>query len=321
MSTAARQVVATYIDEVWNKGRTELVPQLCAETVVRHDANSVTRLTRAEQIARIDHNYRELQPWFEVVILAGDDRDVTLVWNVTGRDPAWKLCGVEIFRVIDGKISEVWNTPYVDGAWGTAIALWDGEGRTLPVMSAQWDDQAEIVVPLDTRAIAWWLDHLAPGAPALALGVQQADQPPSGFRGTLASMEIGVARSGLVNATLRLNGAAEAPTPMPSAGPPQVLRLAETYGSLRAEDGRDYPVTDGTITLMSGGAASGQVTLRGVPAGAGTLTLGWRHDGSHLEFTMAVHLDTPLRSFVEGDETIATFAWQADTVTTRRTDA
>ncbi len=313
MTTAARQVVATYIDEVWNKGRIELVPQLCAEIVVRHDANSVTRLTQAEQIARIEHNYRELQPWFEVVILAGDARDVTLVWNVTGRDPAWRLCGVEIFRVIDGKISEVWNTPYVDGAWGTSIALWDQHGRSLPVMSADFAEPAEVVVPLDTHAVAWWLEHLA--GSAIVLGLQQADQPVAGYRGTITSMEIGVARSGLVNATLRLTGTPHAPVPPAPAAVPEVLRLAETYGRLIAE-GRDYPVTDGTITLLPHGAAHGQVTVRGAPAGAAALTLGWRQGERHLEFAMQVHLDAPLRSFVEQGETVATYAWQADTVTT-----
>ncbi len=339
MSTAARALVATYIDEVWNKGRTDLVPELCAQTVVRHDANSVTQLTHAEQIARIAHNFNELRPVFEIVILAGDERDVTLVWNATGRDPGWNLCGVEIFRVIDGRISEVWNSPYVDGAWGTTIALWqvlpDG-ARALPAMSARFAAEAELVVPLDARNIAHWIGTmLAPigseplgdgrfahrfagvAAPVpLVLGLREDKRPPTGFAGHATGLTIAIARSGLANATIALTGEAQ-PIPSPATAPdahPTIGRLAQTYGHFAAPDG-DRIVSEGTITLHPDGSAHGEVTLTGAPVTEpGPLTLGWRAGDPggdfRIEFTMAFAPGTPLRTFRDGGTDCAHHAWR-----------
>lgn len=352
MTRSALDVVTTYIEEVWNHGRTELVPELCADPITRHDANSVTQLNHAEQQARIAHNFSELKPTFENVILAGDDRHITLVWNVVGRDPSWKLCGVEIFRVVDGKITEVWNSPYVDGRWGLSRALSGSEAGTapiaFPIMSAEIGETGgEMVVPVDARNIGRWIERLlgrptsAQGAdglwhhrfagtgraalPPLALTLSDVGQAPIVVPATeVVRIGCEVARSGLINATITTAGtpaaaAGETPTPQPAA---KVTRLAETFGTLdRAGDivGR---VVDASIAFGPDGKdASGRVSIRLAgsskatdAAGQGRLTLGWRHGDFSLGFEVDAALTGPLNSFEDQDEVEASFEWRGDTV-------
>lgn len=118
MKTAV-EIVDLYIHTIWDKNETHLVREYCADPIVRHDGGGkTTRLTHDEQIARISGQYQEYVPKFSDVVLAGDHEYVTSVWNVSGKDPEWKLCGIEVFRVQEGRITEVWNSTYMDGHWG-----------------------------------------------------------------------------------------------------------------------------------------------------------------------------------------------------------
>lgn len=114
----ALEIVDIYLKKIWNEGQADLVRTYCADPITRHDLNSVTRLTHDEQIARISSQYQELVPFFTDVVLAGDDTHITSVWNVTGKDPDWRLCGIEVFKVVDGRITDVWNSTYMKGHWG-----------------------------------------------------------------------------------------------------------------------------------------------------------------------------------------------------------
>jgi len=42
---------------------------------------------------------------------------VTWVWNCTSDRDDTVHSGIEIFRVVDGRITEVWNAPYGDALW------------------------------------------------------------------------------------------------------------------------------------------------------------------------------------------------------------
>ena len=43
---------------------------------------------------------------------------VVLVWTARGRTAARTLSGIEVFGVRDGRITDVWNTPYSTQSWG-----------------------------------------------------------------------------------------------------------------------------------------------------------------------------------------------------------
>ena len=344
MTRSALEVVTLYNLEVWNKGRIELVPELCAEQMTRYDANSVTTLDLEEQIARIRHNYDELRPTFEPIILAGGDEFVTLVWNVTGRDPNWKWCGIEVFRVVDGKIVEVWNGPYVDGRWirgGTLSAGLAAEAtQAMPVMSADVSDgRGRLVVPLDTKAISLWLEG-AFGAPAIENGVsrfawrdvrprlnlsyaQLGSNPVALSRGSVERLEIRWARSGLTNVTIDVAGEAEVGTE-PAARPARAVRLAECSGRFQqAGTSLSGKVIGASIVLdPASRAASGELTLR-IPAGIdphalcgeGGLDFGWHEAGSALRFEAAAALlSAPEGAFADSEETEVLFRWTSSDI-------
>lgn len=116
-----RSPVATvrrYLDEIYHEGRVEVVREICADPLVRHDPGGTTTLSHQQQIDRISADLPRWQPWFTHEVLAGDDRHAVLIWNATGRTAERTLSGIEVFQVIDGRITDVWNTPYSTEPWG-----------------------------------------------------------------------------------------------------------------------------------------------------------------------------------------------------------
>ncbi|MCF7548664.1 nuclear transport factor 2 family protein [Pseudonocardia sp. WMMC193] len=110
-------VVRRYLDEIYHEGLVDVVREICADPVVRHDPGSIRTLTHREQMDRIRADLPQWNPWFEAAVLAGDDTHAVLVWNATGRTAERTLSGIEVFRVVDGRITDVWNTPYSTEHW------------------------------------------------------------------------------------------------------------------------------------------------------------------------------------------------------------
>lgn len=114
-----KQLIELYWTEVWNNRRTELMAELCADPIIRHDPGSVTPLSLADQMARVAQQSEQAEPFFEHEILHADDRFVTSVWNMhTRKGPRIDLCGIEVFEARDGKFIRCWNSSYVAGRWG-----------------------------------------------------------------------------------------------------------------------------------------------------------------------------------------------------------
>ena len=341
MAKSAVEIVRAYGVQAWTEGRDDWIPELCADPIVRHDANREVRLSHAEQRARMRHNYEELRPVFEEVVLAGDDEYVTLVWNVTGRDPAWKLCGIEVFRVVDGRIAEVWNSTYMDGRWGLSKSLGAGVGgaapRALPLLRAALGVEGGraagmLVVPVETEGLALWLAQLlgapveeraggvvrqrfaAGGVPApMTLTVADSQGPSLGLAEVaIDTLSIDLERSGLVNATVLLSAALVPPQGEGPFLPDPPVRLADTYGRL-SRPGLDAEVANADIAITAGGAAHGRVSLRladpDAAAGEGDLVLGWREADRALAFEGRVRLSAPLSRFEDAGVVQATYEW------------
>mgnify|MGYP003344322929 CR=1 FL=1 len=162
MGRTALDIVKDYVGKAWNEGQAHLVRELCANPIIRHDPNSRVQLSHDEQEARIRHSYDDLETKFDNVVFHGDDEYVTLVWDVVGRDPKWKLCGIEVFRVVAERITEVWNLPYSNGHWSMSksLAAQFGEGprMAIPVLDVETSENiARVTVPLDARNFGRWL--------------------------------------------------------------------------------------------------------------------------------------------------------------------
>jgi predicted SnoaL-like aldol condensation-catalyzing enzyme len=123
MTRSAREVVELYNLVVWNERDFVLAEELMGDTVIRHEVGGATTLTHDQAVARIiDHWDMFEAVRFELnLVVAGDDGEhVAIVYQspMTLKDGAELTIGsMEIFRVVDGRITEVWNCGYKQGVW------------------------------------------------------------------------------------------------------------------------------------------------------------------------------------------------------------
>ncbi|WP_290713899.1 hypothetical protein [Gordonia sp. UBA5067] len=117
MTLSAVAVVRRYLFELYNDGNVDVVNEICGEPLARHSADGIVTLTRAEQIARIEKDLAAHDPKFTVVTLFGDDSHASLTWNAKRLATGEELCGIEIFQVSEGLITDVWNSNYFEGSW------------------------------------------------------------------------------------------------------------------------------------------------------------------------------------------------------------
>ncbi len=114
-----REVIDLYWNEVWNKGNAELIREICADPMVRHDVGRVTYMSHEDQIARVKHGHELMKPHFTHEVLVADDTYASSVWNMTSAvDPELKICSIETFKVENGRFVACWNAPYGKGLWG-----------------------------------------------------------------------------------------------------------------------------------------------------------------------------------------------------------
>lgn len=119
----AREVVELYNLVVWNERNFDLAEELFADTVIRHEVGEAHTLTREQAVNRV----RDLWEIFEelrfdlTIVVAGDDGEhVALVYDssMTTKDgTVTNVASIEVFRVVAGKITEVWNCGYKQGVW------------------------------------------------------------------------------------------------------------------------------------------------------------------------------------------------------------
>ncbi|BCI52447.1 hypothetical protein NIIDNTM18_17250 [Mycolicibacterium litorale] len=123
MTRTAREVVELYNLRVWNERDVALADQLLGDSVIRHDVGESVTLSHDQAVQRIvDHWAMFAAVRFELnLVVAGDDGEhVTIVYQspMTLKDgTTTTISSMEVFRVIDGRITEVWNCGYKQGVW------------------------------------------------------------------------------------------------------------------------------------------------------------------------------------------------------------
>lgn len=123
MTRTARDVVELYHLVVWNQRDIALAGELLGETVIRHGVGAAVTLTHEQAVARVvDHLAMFEAIRFDLhLVVAGDDGEhVAVVYQSPMRltDGLETTVGsMEIFRVVDGRITEVWNCGYEQGVW------------------------------------------------------------------------------------------------------------------------------------------------------------------------------------------------------------
>ena len=114
-----REIIDLYWEEVWNNGNVELIREICADPMTRHEPGETKILDHEAQIARVRGTVESIRPCFSHEILLADDRHVISVWNMTSRSEKYPfMSGIEAFRAADGRFTDCWNPPYGFALWG-----------------------------------------------------------------------------------------------------------------------------------------------------------------------------------------------------------
>jgi predicted SnoaL-like aldol condensation-catalyzing enzyme len=123
MSRTAREVVELYNLVVWNQRDFALADELMGDSVVRHDVGESYILTHEQAVNRIVDTWKMFDKLrFDLnLVVAGDNGEyVTIVYEspMTTKDGTeTTVSSMETFRVVDGRIIEVWNCGYKQGVW------------------------------------------------------------------------------------------------------------------------------------------------------------------------------------------------------------
>jgi predicted SnoaL-like aldol condensation-catalyzing enzyme len=123
VTRTAREVVELYNLVVWNERDFALAEELTGDTVIRHEVGEALTLTRRQAVQRIVEHWAMFDKVrFDLnLVVAGDDGEhVAIVYgsSMELKDGAEVDIGsMEIFRVVDGRITEVWNCGHKQGVW------------------------------------------------------------------------------------------------------------------------------------------------------------------------------------------------------------
>ncbi len=124
MTRTAREVVELYNLVAWNKADFALAEELLGETVIRHEVGEQAHvLTHEQAVARIVDMWAvsdEIRFDLNLVVAGDDGEHVAIVYQspIKMKDGTETTIGsMEIFRVVDGRIVEVWNCGYKQGVW------------------------------------------------------------------------------------------------------------------------------------------------------------------------------------------------------------
>lgn len=123
MVRTAREVVELYNLVVWNERNFALAGELMGDTVIRHDVGEAHTLTHAQAVQRVIDTWQmfdELRFDLKLVVAGDDGEHVTIVYEspMTLNDgTVTTISSIEVFRVVDGRITEVWNCGYKQGVW------------------------------------------------------------------------------------------------------------------------------------------------------------------------------------------------------------
>ncbi len=119
----AREVVELYNLVVWNECNIELAEELLGDKVIRHEVGEARTLTHAQAVARVSDMWQQVQSLhfdLNVVIANEDGEHVAIVYDstiTTGEGSETHIASIEVFRVVAGRITEVWNCGYHQGVW------------------------------------------------------------------------------------------------------------------------------------------------------------------------------------------------------------
>lgn len=110
-----------YTDDVYIARNPEAARNFIADPCLRHEHGHLVAMSIDDNVARIgDFLARATRMNFDNVVVVKDDTHVASAYNISfgNGDNVQTVSGIEIFRVVNGKITETWNSAIQPGAWG-----------------------------------------------------------------------------------------------------------------------------------------------------------------------------------------------------------
>ena len=117
-----KALIRLFYDEVWNKGNGDVAYQVFADDYVRHDLRPGNPLNGPAGQKKIAEDYRAAFPDVHMTIdlMVAEGDMVVARWTNEGTNTGqWgdvpatgkrsRFSGVNIFRIVDGKVVEIWN--------------------------------------------------------------------------------------------------------------------------------------------------------------------------------------------------------------------
>ena len=121
-TAATRSVIHRYEHELYNARNLDLVEELLSDPMYRLDAGGkVTEMSHADCRDRIGGFFRDFERLdFRTLHLIIDGPLASWTYQLTGTANDGSqliLSSIEVFEVVDGKITRVWNAEHTPGPW------------------------------------------------------------------------------------------------------------------------------------------------------------------------------------------------------------
>lgn len=107
-----------YTDEIYHAADPEAAGRFIADPCLRHEPGELITMSLADNKARIT-GFLERFPGarFDSVVVTESGEHLTTVYQAH-LGGGQVLAGIEVFRVVNGLITETWNSAPSTGAWG-----------------------------------------------------------------------------------------------------------------------------------------------------------------------------------------------------------
>ena len=110
-----------YTNEVYLARDASAAARFIADPCLRHEHGRLEVMSLADNMARMQHLLdRTTAMEFENSVDVHDGSHYVSCYNLTfiNGDERQTISGIEVFRVVDGLITETWNSTTQPGAWG-----------------------------------------------------------------------------------------------------------------------------------------------------------------------------------------------------------
>jgi predicted SnoaL-like aldol condensation-catalyzing enzyme len=120
-SASPEAVVRRYLSVLYNERRLDLIPELIADPEIRHAPGQTVVMSLADNTARLERMLAECPVLrFDPMAVVAQGELVSVAWNgysTQNSGKSYEFAAIEMFRVVGGKIVEIWNAREARGLW------------------------------------------------------------------------------------------------------------------------------------------------------------------------------------------------------------